>query len=262
MIKKEIEFFKYHGTGNDFILINSFNDNIDLPADVIENMCHRQFGIGADGLMILRKKDGFDFEMDFYNSDGNRGSMCGNGGRCIVAFAHDMGVITDKAHFIAPDGEHFADFISYDKIKLTLRDVNNIEEHELGVFMDTGSPHLVIFKEHDNNLNVFEDGKAVRYSETYKENGVNVNFVIPQKDVSKVYTYERGVENQTFSCGTGTVASAIALNKLENRESPVEFNTLGGKLMVYFTKMNKDIYKNIWLEGPVRKVFSGVFSIK
>jgi len=258
-MKTKIYFSKYHGTGNDFILINAFDNNIELSSDVINSMCHRQFGIGADGLMILRKKNNFDFEMDFYNSDGNKGSMCGNGGRCIVAFAHDLGIITDKAHFLAPDGEHFAEFITHNKIKLSLRDVTNIENHKLGIFMDTGSPHLVISKNSDVDINVFEEGRSVRYSDEYKKNGVNVNFVIPKTDISKVYTYERGVENQTFSCGTGTVASAIALNKLENKVSPIKFNTLGGDLIVYFNRIGENSYSDIRLEGPAKKIFEGFF---
>ena len=256
---KKLDFFKYHGTGNDFILIDSLNSDIRLSSDTIKMMCHRHFGIGADGLMILRKKDGYDFEMDFYNSDGNQGSMCGNGGRCIVAFAHDLGVIKIKTHFWAPDGEHFAEFFGHDKIKLKLKDVNSIELHELGLFMDTGSPHLVITIKNEKGLNVFEEGRKVRYSDYYKQHGTNVNFVIPSSSTSKIFTYERGVENQTLSCGTGTVASAIALHKLENKKSPVKFETLGGALSVYYKHINDDVYQDIWLEGPVKKVFSGRF---
>ena len=259
MMDKMLNFYKYHGTGNDFILINSFDDDINISYKNIKHMCHRQFGIGADGLMILRKKDGYDFEMDFYNSDGKKGSMCGNGGRCIVAFAHHLGIINDKAHFYAPDGEHYAKYFGTNKISLQLNNVNKIETHKLGLFMDTGSPHLVVFKNNANGLNVFEQGHTIRYSDDYKEQGVNVNFVIPDVNTSSVFTYERGVENQTLSCGTGTVASAIALHKSKGINPPVKLATLGGDLTVYFDNIRNNEYNNIWLEGPVEKVYSGSF---
>lgn len=256
-MNQKIEFYKYHGTGNDFILINSFQDTINLSQDDIQKMCHRQFGIGADGLMILRKKEGYDFEMDFYNSDGKPGSMCGNGGRCIVSFAHDLGIINKKTEFLAPDGSHQAIFNNHENISLKMIDVDLIEKHELGLFMDTGSPHLVIFRESENNLNVFEEGRKIRYSKKYLELGVNVNFIVPNTQISKIFTYERGVENQTFSCGTGTVASAIALNALNNFNSPINFQSVGGNLTVHFDAMGNNLYQNIWLEGPAFKTFNG-----
>jgi diaminopimelate epimerase len=257
----KLDFYKYHGTGNDFILIDSFNKDIQLSKDNIEQLCHRRFGIGADGLMILRKHDGYDFEMDFYNSDGNQGSMCGNGGRCIVAFAHDLGIIEDTTKFLAPDGEHEAKFFSHDKISLKMIDVDYIENNELGFFMNTGSPHLVITKETELGLNVFEEGKSIRYSEKYRNEGVNVNFVIPGTDNSKIFTYERGVENQTFSCGTGTVAAALTLHKNRNTQSPIRFTTLGGNLSVLFNFDAHDKYSNIWLEGPAIRTFQGISNI-
>ena len=221
-------------------------------------MCHRRFGIGADGLMILRKKKGYDFEMDFYNSDGYKGSMCGNGGRCIVAFAKDSGIIENKTLFYAPDGAHQAIYYNHDKIKLQLKDVNKIEKHPSGLFLDTGSPHLIIYK-NSNNFDVLSEGRKIRYSDFYKKEGTNVNFVVYNNNISEVYTYERGVEDQTLSCGTGTVASAISLNKIKNIQSPVKLKTLGGNLTVYFNHKNDDNYNDIWLEGPVKKVFEGVF---
>ncbi len=260
-MSKNFEFHKYHGTGNDFILIDSFNTDIKLTGDTIKQMCHRQFGIGADGLMILRKKPNYDFYMEFYNSDGNPGSMCGNGGRCIVAFAHDLGIINNETTFWAPDGEHQAVFHSHDKISLKMKDVTQYESHKLGIFMDTGSPHLVIFRNNESGINVYNEGKTIRYSETYKKDGVNVNFVIPANDVSKIFTYERGVENQTFSCGTGTVASALTLNLLKGNVSPVQFESLGGHLAVYFDKKNENTYTNIWLEGPAINVFKGFYQL-
>jgi diaminopimelate epimerase len=261
MIDKKIKFFKYHGTGNDFILINSFEKEIKFTKEDIRLLCHRRFGVGADGLMLLKKSEEYDFEMDFYNSDGNKGSMCGNGGRCIVAFAKDSEIIKDKTVFLAPDGVHKAMYYSHNKIKLQLKDVSKIEEHSLGLFLDTGSPHLVIYNE-DNNIDVYSEGHKIRYSDFYKKNGVNVNFVVYNNSIKEIYTYERGVENQTYSCGTGTVASAISLNKTKGIKSPVKLKTLGGDLIVYFENTKKDFYNNIWLEGPVVKVFEGIYSRK
>jgi len=259
---KKIEFYKYHGTGNDFILINAMQNNIQLSQSEIEILCHRRFGIGADGLMILRPKKGFDFDMDFYNSDGYPGSMCGNGGRCIVAFAHDMGVIENETKFWAPDGEHKAVYYSQDKIALKMIDVDHIDKQELGLVLDTGSPHLVILKDSNKKLDVFNEGRTIRYSDAYNKKGINVNFVIPGNKISEIYTYERGVENQTFSCGTGTVAAGIALHKLQKCSSPLTFKTLGGKLTIYFDYLSCDSYRNIWLEGPATKTFSGTYLIK
>lgn len=255
-----INFHKYQGTGNDFILIDSFNDNIQLNQEQISKMCDRRFGIGADGLMILRRKKGFDFDMDFYNSDGNPGSMCGNGGRCIVAFAHDQGIISDKANFWAPDGEHEATFKNHDEIALKMINVDQIENSELGLVMDTGSPHLVLFKE-DDKIDVYNEGKKIRFSDAFKENGINVNFVIPAQEKSTIFTYERGVENQTYSCGTGTVASALALNKEKNYNSPIHFNTLGGDLSVSFEQISNNTYRNIWLTGPAKQTYSGIYNL-
>jgi len=260
MTDNKIEFFKYHGTGNDFILINSFEKEIILTKEDISLLCHRRFGVGADGLIFLRKKDGYDFEMDFYNSDGNKGSMCGNGGRCIVAFAKDLGIIRSETFFLAPDGAHNAIYYSHDKIKLQLKNVNNIEKHPLGLYLNTGSPHLVIYKK-NNDIDVYSEGRKIRYSDYYRNEGTNVNFVVYNDNIKEIYTYERGVEAQTYSCGTGTVASAISLNKTDGIRSPIRLKTLGGDLIVYFNNIGKDIYSDIWLEGHVEKVFEGIYNL-
>lgn len=255
-----IEFSKYQGTGNDFILIDAFNNSVPtLSAKKIQEMCHRRFGIGADGLIVLRKKEGYDFEMDFYNSNGLPGSMCGNGGRCVIAFAYDIGLISKKTTFWAPDGEHFAVFNSHNKVSLKMQDLNHIEKHELGLFMDTGSPHLVIQKGDIEHLDAFNEGKNIRYSEKYGPNGINVNFIKSNSDNISIITYERGVEDLTYSCGTGTVAAAITASIQNNKKSPINAVTKGGQLTVSFNKLKEHAYDNIWLEGPAHKTFSGFY---
>lgn len=259
---EQIEFYKYQGTGNDFILIDGYNNNIPhLSEDIIQKMCHRRFGIGADGLIILRKKEDYDFDMDFYNSDGKNGSMCGNGGRCVVAFAHDIGVIDNETTFWAPDGEHFAKFESHDKISLKMQDLSEIEVHDKGLFMDTGSPHLIVFANRIDDMDVYMEGKSIRYNETYKAEGVNVNFVELGNNSISLITYERGVEDVTYSCGTGTVAAAIASSIKTNILSPIEAYTKGGQLKVSFEHIKDNIYKNIWLIGPALKSFQGTYSL-
>lgn len=258
-MQNTLEFYKYHGTGNDFILINAWDTLINLDQETIQKICHRRFGIGADGLMILRRKEGYDFFMDFYNSDGKPGTMCGNGGRCIVAFAHDLGIISNKTHFLAPDGPHQAEYYSNEKIKLQMANVSTIEKHALGLFIDTGSPHLVITKEEDKTLDVYQEGKKIRYNETYKKHGTNVNFIIPNAKMPKIFTYERGVEDETYSCGTGTVASALCLNHLNKFPSPIKLQARGGQLLVHFKKVSESHYEDIWLEGPAKKTFKGTY---
>lgn len=260
-MQQVINFAKYHGAGNDFILINALDTKITLTKKQIEHMCHRRFGIGADGLMILKRKKGYDFEMDFYNSDGNPGSMCGNGGRCIVAFAHDNGLIDEKTTFWAPDGKHSAIFKNYDHISLQMADVKNIEKHELGLFMNTGSPHLVINKTNAQNLDVYQEGKKIRNTEPYKATGVNVNFFVHHKKIPKIYTYERGVENETYACGTGTVATAITYSLTYNTTSPIVLQAKGGLLKVYFKQTQTGLFEDIWLEGPAYKTFDGIINI-
>ncbi len=261
-MSKQIEFSKYQGTGNDFILIDGFHSNTPhLSNKDIQKMCHRRFGIGADGLIILKKKEGYDFDMDFYNSDGFSGSMCGNGGRCVVAFAHDIELIKKNTTFWAPDGEHKAIFNSHQEIALKMKDVSEIFKHSDGLFMDTGSPHLVIFEKNITNLDALNKGKSIRYSENYKLEGVNVNFVEMKEDGILVVTYERGVEDITYSCGTGTVASALAAHINNNSTSPINASTRGGILKVKFTNTHKNEYSNIWLEGPAIKSYSGTYKL-
>lgn len=258
----QIKFTKYQGTGNDFIMIDGRTNNIEhLTQPVIHKLCHRRFGIGADGLIILKNKDGFDFEMDYYNADGNRGSMCGNGGRCTIAYAYELGIIKRETSFYAPDGAHEAIFNSYNDILLKMTNVSTIISETEGFVMDTGSPHLVVFKDDILDLDIYTEGKALRYSNKFKTNGINVNFLSKDNDFINVATYERGVEDETYSCGTGTVAACLGAHINHKMESPIKAKTKGGDLVVHFNSMKNNQYENIWLQGPAVKSFEGFYKL-
>lgn len=250
-----MEFFKYQGTGNDFILIDNRHLEFNKEEKYIEQLCHRRFGIGADGLILLENASDFDFRMIYYNSDGKESTMCGNGGRCIVAFAHFLKIFEKKTQFIAIDGAHQAE-IDGDIVKLKMIDVEQINERENSFVLNTGSPHYVQFVSEVKNYDVYENGKKIRYSQEFSLEGINVNFVEKLSDKKLfVRTYERGVEDETLSCGTGITASALAFMKHQNIFS-VEVEALGGKLKVYAEKKN-DGFHHIWLEGAAQQVFKG-----
>jgi diaminopimelate epimerase len=257
-----LNFFKYQGTGNDFIMVdNRKEDTFDIKdTKLIKQLCDRRFGIGGDGFILLEDHldPAYDFQMIYFNSDGNPSSMCGNGGRCIVQFAHDMGVIKKETTFLAVDGEHDA-FIKDGKVHLKMIDVIDVESNESHYYMNTGSPHYVKFVEKIKDYPVFEEGKKIRNSDRFKKAGTNVNFI--EKSGSKLWvrTYERGVENETYSCGTGVTAAAIAAS-FKGMASPVNIITLGGELSVSFEK-NDHRFKNIYLIGPAKQVYSGVIEI-
>ena len=260
----KIKFYKYQGAGNDFILIdNREKISHELTIQLIKKMCDRHFGIGADGLMLLNEKEGFDFEMIYFNADGNEGSMCGNGGRCIVQFASEIGIKKNEYIFSAIDGIHKAK-IDFDK-KVSLQ-MNNVSEVEFSLdhyVLDTGSPHYVKFVSVADNLDVVSDGRKIRNSKEFAENGINVNFVETiDDDHIFVRTYERGVEDETLSCGTGVTASALMAAHNENGFNHVDVKTKGGNLSVEFDKISDSEFKNIWLSGPATFVFSGEYKIK
>lgn len=257
----EINFTKYHGTGNDFILIDNRGANLDLSQEQIAHLCHRQFGIGADGLITISDLADFDFQMKYYNSDGGEGTMCGNGGRCITAFAGTRGVFNKKARFLAIDGEHQAEILAVDRneflISLKMSDVDHIQKFNDGFFLNTGSPHFVKYVTDIDKIDVYKEGKQLRWDDRFQPGGTNVNFVEISKENLIVRSFERGVENITLSCGTGVIASALVTSTLiENRRSFFDIQTIGGNLRVRFNR-NDTGFSNIWLEGPAVKVFEG-----
>lgn len=252
-------FYKYQGTGNDFVMIDnrqlSFNKK---DTKRVKELCDRRFGIGADGLILLENHDALDFKMVYYNSDGNESSMCGNGGRCLVAFAKQLGVINDKAVFEAVDGVHHAGIDDNGIVKLQMLDVHEVEKYANHVFLNTGSPHHVQFEETIDSFDIKTKGAKIRYGAPYNEAGSNVNFVKQlSNDRFRVRTYERGVEDETLSCGTGVTAVAIAMHATGKTVSNhLALEAEGGTLQVCFD-VDKGIYKNVWLIGPATYVFKG-----
>jgi diaminopimelate epimerase len=255
----QITFYKYQGTGNDFVMIdnrtNTFpKNNIKL----IEQLCDRKFGVGADGLILLENHEKYDFTMVYYNSDGNESTMCGNGGRCLVAFAKQLGVVKEKAEFEAVDGYHFASIDQDNIVSLQMKDVNVIENKYNYTFLNTGSPHHIQIVADLENYNVKEEGAKIRYSDLYGKAGSNVNFISQlNDDTFALRTYERGVEDETLSCGTGATAVAIAMYANKKVTSNyVNINVEGGKLAVNFKEAD-GVFTNVNLIGPATFVFEG-----
>jgi diaminopimelate epimerase len=248
--------YKYQGTGNDFILIDNRDNSIALSTEQIKWLCDRRFGIGADGLMLLELHPNIDFKMVYFNSDGNESSMCGNGGRCITAFAKKIGVVNHEAKFLAIDGMHEAKIID-DEVSLKMNDVRNVEIGNDFFYLNTGSPHYVKFVSDVENIDVFTEGKKIRYDARFEAEGTNVNFIEKKENHLFVRTYERGVENETLSCGTGVTASALvaAISGQSSTKNNCSIETLGGQLNVKFEKVLEHTFYNIWLEGPATFVF-------
>lgn len=257
----EINFEKYHGTGNDFIMIDNRDGQYNaINEQQIRSLCDRHFGIGADGLILLQLKDGFDFWMNYFNADGKPSSMCGNGSRCTVAFAQSKGILKTQYHFVTADGPHEGKILPNGNIKVKMADVYSIDILEDAKLLDTGSPHYVKDVTGLNEIDVKTEGKKIRYSEVFNDKGVNVNFVEKQNEtLISVRTYERGVEDETLSCGTGVTACAI-INAYQEGENELEIKTPGGDLVVTFNK-TKNSYNDIWLIGPTKKVFEGTIII-
>lgn len=254
-------FYKYQGTGNDFIIFDNRTSRIDLSTERIKELCNRRFGIGADGLMLLNRREGYDFEMKYYNSDGRESSMCGNGGRCLVKFAHSVGIHKTKYNFIAIDGPHEATIEDNGWVFLKMQDVNGIKRIFGDYVLNTGSPHYVKSVVDVMHYDVVKNGREIRNSSDFKKEGINVNFVEAGERSIFVRTYERGVEDETLSCGTGVTASALVNAHNENGFNRVEVKTPGGNLAVEFDKYDDDIFKNIWLCGPAEMVFRGEIDI-
>lgn len=254
-----IHFVKYQGTGNDFIVLDNRKKSIELSTEQIHKMCDRRFGIGADGLMMLQEKQGFDFEMKYYNADGREGSMCGNGGRCIVKFAYHLGIHKSLYRFLAYDGAHEAEIDVDGIVSLKMKDVRNVRKFHNDFILDTGSPHYIKMVTNVMDMDVYKKGQEIRNSREFLDEGINVNFVEQLADVDKIVvrTYERGVEDETFSCGTGVSAAALMCYHNENGFNDVTVKTLGGKLTVEFDRIDDNNYENIWLCGPAERVYEG-----
>ncbi len=255
----KIAFYKYQGTGNDFVILDNRDKRYDhLTEKVISLLCNRRFGIGADGLMLLNLKEHYDFEMKYYNADGNESTMCGNGGRCLVKFAADRGLTKTTYRFIAIDGIHEAEIENDGEVSLKMADVNKVVQHSSHFILDTGSPHFVKFANDIMNVDVVDTGREIRYSKAFEKDGINVDFV-EQLDEDTIYvrTYERGVEDETLSCGTGVTAAALINAHNDKGYNTVQVKTPGGKLSVEFDKIDDQHFENIWLCGPAEFVFSG-----
>ncbi len=258
----KLTFYKYQGAGNDFIIFDNRSLRLPRQAEQMYNkLCDRRFGIGADGIMLLQTVEGYDFEMVYYNADGSEGSMCGNGGRCLVSFAKSLDLIQEEAQFLAADGPHYAK-ISGNQILLQMKNVSEYQMDSEAYVLNTGSPHYVLFSKNIDDLDVYSLGKDIRYTDRYRKEGVNVNFVEENEGFLKVRTYERGVENETLSCGTGVTASAIAYAIKHNLtgQQHLQIKTPGGDLQVSFNR-EKDIVKDVFLIGPGTLVFSGEITL-
>ncbi|MGE0636811.1 MAG: diaminopimelate epimerase [Bacteroidia bacterium] len=253
-----ITFYKYQGTGNDFIMIDNRDKKFVADLPTIKKLCDRRFGIGADGLILLENVKDYDFSMVYFNSDGNESTMCGNGGRCITAFAAFLGVIKKNANFIAIDGGHEAEIYDSGIVSLKMKDVSVIEKSVNDFILDTGSPHFVRFVDKISDVDVFSEGRKIRRSERFAAKGINVNFVELKDGILNVRTYERGVEDETLSCGTGVTASALAVASadLVNGKEECLIAVPGGSLKVKYKKQEKS-FIDIWLEGPAEFVFKG-----
>jgi diaminopimelate epimerase len=262
----EFTFYKYHGAGNDFIVIDNRKKIFPVKNyTLIQKLCDRRFGIGADGLLLLNTSPKYDFDMGYHNADGKPGSMCGNGARCIVYFASTSGIKRKKYVFTTQDGLHEAEVISEIKnkntalVKLKMKDVESIEKTGKDLFLDTGSPHYVKFVNDVSKIDVYAEGKKIRNSGKFKKDGVNVNFVSVKNNQLFIRTYERGVENETFACGTGVTAAAIAAaaTKKVLAKNKTRVNAMGGMLNVFYTQ-NKNTFTDIYLQGEAQMVFEGI----
>jgi diaminopimelate epimerase len=261
----KLHFYKYQGAGNDFILIDNRKNTVNhANPQLIKHLCDRRFGIGGDGIMFLQNREDYDFEMIYYNADGQPSSMCGNGGRCIVAFAKYLGIIDSETNFLAVDGPHYAKIsASGDWVSLQMIDVNEIINDGDAYVLNTGSPHYIQMVEGLKEKNVYRDGYAIRNNDTYKAKGINVNFVEPVAGGYFVRTFERGVEDETYACGTGVTAAALAMAKHNHQKGHIDtpIKVLGGDLNIRFD-YDGETFKDIFLEGPAVKVFEGDLEVK
>jgi len=257
-----IPFTKYQGTGNDFVIIDQRNHQYIKHQDIstISQICDRKFGVGADGLILLENHPEHDYEMIYFNADGRTSSMCGNGGRCITAFAGQVGAAKGQNTFMAIDGLHISKLLEDGSVSLKMNDVLEVRSGEDFYILDTGSPHYIIFVEDIDDIDIKSQGEAIRYSEEFRVEGINVNFVEIQDNEIRVATYERGVEDETLSCGTGVTAAAMAYILhcgAGNGQHEVSIMTKGGALRVQFVMNEDQSFQDVWLIGKATKVFEG-----
>ncbi len=258
----KLHFYKYQGAGNDFIIADNRDKQIHLNSRQVAFLCDRHFGIGADGLMLLEPAAGYDFRMVYYNSDGNESTMCGNGGRCITAFAKKLGIIQNEAKFVAIDGPHHATIDKQGEVHLGMLDVHHIAFQDGFTVLNTGSPHYVLPVDDVDTVDVFTHGREIRNTDVYQPKGINVNFVQDTGEAIKVRTYERGVENETLSCGTGVTACAIATVHQATGSFDRPVITPGGRLRVTFKKTSAESATEVVLIGPAELVFEGYIDLE
>lgn len=256
-----LQFYKYQGTGNDFVMIDNRKGVFDSSSlQLVQQLCDRKFGVGADGLILIENIEDLDFNMIYFNADGSK-SFCGNGSRCAVAFAKFLGIIDDQAMFLSTDGEHEAWINKNGEVSLKMHDVTSIEKGEDYYYINTGSPHYITESDNLEHLDVKTKGSEIRFNERFKELGTNVNFVEYQTDALDIRTYERGVEDETLSCGTGVTAAALSwADRLHLGAGKVKVNAVGGILQVAFRREGKE-FKDIWLIGPATFVYKGNIEI-
>jgi diaminopimelate epimerase len=252
----KFHFYKYQATGNDFVVIDNRESKLSFTREQIERICHRKFGVGADGLMLIEKHPSLSFNLEYFNSDGSQ-SLCGNGSRAAVHFASQLGLVNGHSSFQAYDGPHVADLLPSGIIRLKMNDVSEVKTAGNDYFLNTGSPHYIRFVENIHQYPVVEEGRKIRYSDAFKPGGTNVNFVERLADNTIfVRTYERGVEDETLSCGTGVTAAALAAS-LSGYSSPVSIKVMGGELSVEFKSSQSGTFSEIYLIGPAKMVFEG-----
>lgn len=265
-----IPFYKYQGAGNDFVMIDQRSNTHLTKADqqTIHQLCDRRFGVGGDGLILLQNHANYDFEMVYFNADGTEGSLCGNGARCTVAFAKQLGIIDEKCTFLAIDGEHKATInVAGNWVELKMANLDTVHCYSDHYVLNTGSPHYIKYVDNLSKMDVFKAGGAIRNNETYKKEGINVNFIEPLDQGFHIRTFERGVEAETLACGTGVTAAAIsyalehpekAATLLKNGGIPAKAE--GGNLRVRFQQKGQR-FEDIWLCGPATYVFTGKISV-
>lgn len=258
-----LPFSKYEGTGNDFILIDDRKLQFPANEDLISKLCNRHFGIGADGILLLQHSEGYDFGMNYFNSDGSHATFCGNGGRCITAFAFHEGIIADSCRFMAADGIHHSRIVEKNRhsllVELEMRDPVVFTQQPNFYYLNTGTYHVVKFVDNPDTIDILEDSREIRYDERFAPHGTNVNFARLLKKELYVRTYEKGVEDETLSCGTGVTASAIAASLKYGGDS-FYINTAGGRLSVSF-KCIQDHFRQVKLTGSARLVYKGEIEI-